>query len=318
MNSQSLTTLRTIAVVSCAYNEESCVAELVRRLRRLANIESSYSFRFILVDNGSTDSTWERFCEETSGDTRFELLKLSRNFGADGGLSAGMSVVNSDACVLMAADLQDPPEMVSQLLRHWEEGYENVYMVVQSRPDSSLTRRIMSQAFYYVLDRMTDGLVPRNVSDFRLVDRKVYTAVRKMPESSQFLRGNFAWVGFKSVGVPGIRPDRHSGTSKASYRAVWRLARVGIVSFSDLPLRLISWIAITSSIVTLGLFAVNIVLKFLLGAPKGFATLISVLLLGFSGISLILAVIAQYVSVLLSEAKSRPRFVISDHLAKHD
>jgi len=309
---------RTIAVVSCAYNEEACVAELVRRLRRLASVEPSYSFRFILVDNGSTDSTWERFCEETSGDANFELLKLSRNFGTDGGLSAGMSVVNSDACVLMAADLQDPPEMVSQLLRHWEAGYENIYMVVQSRPDSSRARRILSQVFYYVLDRMTEGLVPRNVSDFRLVDRKVYLAVREMPESSQFLRGNFAWVGFKSIGVPGIRPDRHDGTSKASFKAVSRLARVGIVSFSDLPLRLITWIAIVSSALTLCLFTANVVLKLLLGAPKGFATLISILLLGFSGVSLILAVIAQYVAVLLAEAKSRPRFLISDRVTQHD
>lgn len=314
---QHETKKKSISVIACAFNEEDCIEELARRLRLLADTEVSYNFQFVLVDNGSSDSTWTKFHNVAANDSRFELVRLSRNFLTDGGLAAGLSLVSSDACVLMAADLQDSPEFIPEFIRKWEQGYENIYMVVQGRPDSSLARRTLSRIFYAIIDRMTNGLIPRNVSDFRLVDRRVYEAVRELPESSQFLRGLFAWVGFKSIGLPSVRPKRHDGESKASFRAVSRLARIGVVSFSDLPLRIITWIALAASTTTLGFFLVNLGLKVLVGAPRGFATITSLLLLGFSGMSLILAVIAQYVAVVLSESKRRPRFLIAERFVRH-
>jgi len=309
---------RSVAVVSCAFNEQDCIAELVQRLQNLTRQESQYQFNFVVVDNGSQDATWSRLVDATAGDSRFQLLQLSRNFGTDGGLSAGLSVVDSDACVLMAADLQDPPEMISDFLRKWESGFENIYMVVTGRPDSSALRRLLSRIFYFIIDRLTAGMVPRGVSDFRLVDKKVYEAVRDLPESSQFLRGMFAWVGFKSAGIPSVRPDRFAGKSKASFRAVLRLARVGVVSFTDIPLRMITWIAIVSSSIAFFLFGVNIILKFVLGAPRGFASLLGFLLLGFGALSFMLAVIAQYLSIVHSEVKSRPTFIVSRQIRQHE
>lgn len=308
---------RGVAIISCAFNEQDCIAELVQRLQNLARLENQYEFNFVIVDNGSQDATWSRLVDATAGDSRFQLLQLSRNFGTDGGLTAGLSVVDSDACVLMAADLQDPPEMIGDFLRKWEAGYENIYMVVTGRPDSGALRRLLSRIFYFIIDRLTAGMIPRGVSDFRLVDRKVYEAVRSLPESSQFLRGMFAWVGFKSVGVPSVRPDRFAGRSKASFRAVSRLARVGVVSFTDIPLRMITWVAIASSSIAFLLFGINVVLKFVLGAPRGFASLLGFLLLGFGALSFMLAVIAQYLSVVHSEVKSRPTFIVSRQIRQH-
>lgn len=306
-----------ISIVSCAFNEQECISQLVHRLQNLARLEGQYEFSFVIVDNGSQDATWSKLVDATAGDSRFHLLQLSRNFGTDGGLTAGLSVVDADACVLMAADLQDPPEMISEFLRKWEEGYENIYMVVTGRPDSSALRRLLSRLFYFIIDRLTAGMIPRGVSDFRLVDRKVYEAVRNLPESSQFLRGMFAWVGFKSVGVPSVRPDRFAGRSKASFRAVSRLARVGVVSFTDIPLRMITWVAIASSSIAFLLFGINVVLKFVLGAPRGFASLLGFLLLGFGALSFMLAVIAQYLSVVHSEVKSRPTYIVSRQIRQH-
>jgi dolichol-phosphate mannosyltransferase len=307
-----------VEVVSCAYNEQNCIEELIKRLQRLAIQENRYDFTFVIVDNGSTDATWSKLLDATAGDSRFRLLQLSRNFGTDGGLAAGLSVVHSDACVFMAADLQDPPEMISDFLRKWEAGYENIYMVVTGRPDSSALRRLLSRLFYFIIDRLTAGMIPRGVSDFRLVDRKVYEAVRSLPESSQFLRGMFAWVGFRSVGVPSVRPERFAGRSKASFGAVLRLARVGVISFTDIPLRMITWVAVASSLSAFILFGVNLVLKLLLGAPRGFASLLGFVLLGFGTLSFMLAVIAQYLSVVHSEVKSRPTFIVSRQIRQQE
>ena len=191
-----------ISIVIPAYNEQECVEELSNRLKNLFAKESSYDFEVIIVENGSGDSTWAKLQQIAKSDTRFKILKLSRNFRMDGGLTAGLDYVSGDACVLMTADLQDPPELISDFLRRWEEGWENIYGVVTKRGGTGPLRRMNSVLFYWVAGKLTDGRLPRNASDFRLVDKKVYETVRSMKERNRFVRGLFAWVGFKSVGIP--------------------------------------------------------------------------------------------------------------------
>ena len=200
-----------VSIVTPAYNESECVDELARRLAAMMDAEPAYDFEVVIVENGSQDDTWEKLIEIRKHDQRFKLLQLARNFRMDGGLTAGLAFVTGDACVLMTADLQDPPELIHEFLRKWEEGYENIYGVVEERRGTGPIRRFNSRAFYWVAGRLTDGRIPRDASDFRLLDRKAYEAVRGMDERNRFVRGLAAWVGFKSVGVPMQRPPRFAG-----------------------------------------------------------------------------------------------------------
>jgi len=233
-------THKLISVVIPAYNESACVDELARRLQGVMDVESGYDFEIIIVENGSQDDTWEKLNVIHEGDRRFKILNLARNFGMDGGLTAGLSYATGDAAVVMTADLQDPPEFISEFLRKWEEGFENIYMVVGERHGTGPLRTFNSKAFYWLAGKLTDGAIPRNASDFRLVDRGVYEAVNSMEERNRFVRGLFAWVGYRSIGIPHERPPRFGGESKAHSLKVLDLAFKGIFAHSNVPLRLIT------------------------------------------------------------------------------
>ena len=175
--------------ISCiipAYNESECVEELARRLAVVFDSEPAYDLDAIVVDNGSTDDTMDKLVAINRADPRFKIVQLSRNFGGmDGGLTAGLNVVDADAAILMAADLQDPPEFIPELIRKWEEGYENVYGVITERRGTGPIRTMNSRLFYWLAGTLTDDRITRNASDFRLVDRKVYEAVRSMEERNR-------------------------------------------------------------------------------------------------------------------------------------
>ena len=229
-----------ISVVIPAYNEEANISELAQRLGAVFDAEPAYEFEAILVENGSEDRTFERALKAREVDPRIKVLQLSRNFRMDGGLTAGLNHASGDAAVLMAADLQDPPELIHQFLRRWEDGYEIVYQIVTDRQGTGPIRRMNSQLFYWVAGRLTDGRIPRNVSDFRLVDRKVYETVNVMEERNRFVRGLFAWVGFSSTGIEHERPPRTGGVSGAHTFGVIDLALKGLFAHSYKPLKLIS------------------------------------------------------------------------------
>jgi dolichol-phosphate mannosyltransferase len=302
-----------ISIIIPAYNEEDCVNELARRLQKVCEVETVYDFQIVIVENGSVDSTWQKLKVIADNDARFMILQLSRNFRMDGGLTAGLEVVGGDACVLMTADLQDPPEMIHQFLRLWEGGWENIYGVLTKREGTGPIRTMNSRLFYWVAGKLTDGRIPKNASDFRLVDKKVYETVREMSERNRFVRGLFAWVGFKSIGIPMERPVRFGGKSNANTFGVIDLAFKGIFANSYKPLKLIS----ISGILLSGFsFLALVPLAFLWifkGVPfAGFGTIVSfsLLVLGFLG--LLLGILSEYVGLIYEEVKQRPNFVISN------
>jgi glycosyltransferase involved in cell wall biosynthesis len=301
-----------ISIIVPAYNESDCVDELARRLTLIFDAEKQYDFECVIIENGSTDDTYEKLLAVHAVDPRFKILQLARNFRMDGGLTAGLSVISGDACVLMTADLQDPPELIPEFLRRWEEGYENVYGVVTERQGTGAIRTFNSKAFYWLANLLTDGRVTKNASDFRLVDRRVYEAVRAMDERNRFVRGLFSWVGFKSLGVPMVRPPRHGGESKAYSLQVIDLAFKGIFAHSYLPLKFISMVGF---LVTIGAFISliwTVVDVWIDGVPfGGYGTLMSTLLLGIGLITLILGVIGEYVALIYEEVKGRPNFIVS-------
>ena len=306
-----------ISLIIPAYNEEECVDELFNRLVKVFATEDKYNFEVIIVENGSIDSTWDKLQAIASKDSRFKILKLSRNFRMDGGLTAGLDFIKGDACVLMTADLQDPPELISEFLRYWEQGYENIYGVITKREGTGPIRTMNSKLFYWLAGKLTDGRIPRNASDFRLVDRKVYLAVRGMTERNRFVRGLFAWAGFNSIGVPMERPPRFGGVSNAHTLKVLDLAFKGIFAHSYKPLRLITVFGFVLSALSFISILPLFFLWLFVGVPfAGFGTLVGLFLLVFGIVSLMLGILSEYVGLIYEEVKSRPNYVVSEFLEK--
>ncbi len=307
--------MKSVTVIVPAYNEEQCVDELTSRLKAVFDSEPDYKWQAVIVENGSTDSTWERLKSISTMNSQFKVLRLSRNFRMDGGLTAGLEYVDSDACILMTADLQDPPELIPAFLRKWEEGYENIYGVVQERQGIGFLRRLNSRLFYKLAGKLSDGEIPENASDFRLVDRKVYETVRTMTERNRFVRGLFAWVGFKSVGVPMTRPPRFAGESNAHSMKVLELAIKGIFAHSYKPLRFISVFGLVLSSISFIALVPLALIWFFVGVPfAGFGSIVALILCGLGMQALMLGIISEYLGLVYEEVKGRPNFVVSEKI----
>jgi len=304
-----------ISIIIPAYNEEECVDELAARLKELFATESQYDFEAIIVENGSIDTTWEKLQKIAAADSRFKILKLSRNFRMDGGLTAGLDYIKGDACVLMTADLQDPPELISEFLRKWEAGWENIYGVVTKRGGTGPIRTLNSKMFYFVADKLTDGRIPKNASDFRLVDKKVYLAIKSMTERNRFVRGLFAWAGFKSIGVPMERPPRFGGVSNAHTFKVIDLAFKGIFAHSYKPLRLITMFGIVLSAISFLTIIPLAIIWITSGVPfAGFGTIVSLFLFVLGILSLMIGILSEYIGLIYEEVKARPNYLVSEIL----
>ena len=306
---------KSIEIIIPAFNEDECIPELGRRLTKVFDENSNYDFKAIIIENGSTDSTYEKLVELSHKDSRFAILKLSRNFRMDGGLTAGLDYARADAVVLMTADLQDPPEVIPEFIKLWEKGYESVYAIVTSRKSSKLLRRINSSLFYLVAGYFTNQLIPRNVSDFRLVDRKVYEVIRSMNERNRFIRGLFAWVGFNSTGIKVDRAERFGGESNADTGKVIDLALKGIFAHSTIPLRLITVLGLSTSIFSVISFGFLLIRLFIYGVPfSGYGILVTLNLFVLGTISLCLGVVAEYLGLVYEEVKARPNYVVSEEI----
>ena len=302
---------RLVSVIVPAYNEADCVDELFTRLADVFDKEQDYDFEAVIVENGSTDGTYSKLLAINGKDPRFKVLKLSRNFRMDGGLTAGLSVIDSDACILMTADLQDLPEQIPALIRKWEEGFENVYGIVTDRQGTGPIRTFNSKAFYWLAGKLTDNRIPKNASDFRLLDRKVYEAVRNMDERNRFVRGLVAWVGFNSVGVEMARPPRFAGESKAYSFQVIDLAFKGIFAHSYIPLRIITVTGVSVSVFSIVAFIALLLRWILVGVPfGGFGTIVTIVLFSFGLLTFMLGIMAEYLGLISEEVKKRPNFVI--------
>lgn len=300
-----------ISVVIPAYNERDNIDELGRRLGEMFDAEVDYDWEAILVENGSTDDTFEKAMALHDRDPRFRVLQLSRNFRMDGGLTAGLNYASGDAAVVMAGDLQDEPEIIPLFLRKWEEGYEVAYQIVTERQGTGPIRRMNSQLFYVVANKLTGGLIPRNVSDFRLVDRKAYETVNTMQERNRFVRGLFAWVGFRSTGVEAPRAPREAGVSGAHTFKVLDLALKGIFAHSYVPLRFIFVFGLVMSLLSFVALIALVIVFVAFGVPfAGFGTIIGVIVLLFGILFTMLGLVAEYVGLIYEEVKQRPNFVV--------
>jgi polyisoprenyl-phosphate glycosyltransferase len=302
---------RRVTVVTSAYNEQECVDELCSRLVALFNRLGSYDFDVIAVDNGSQDETFARLEAWSVRDARFKVVQLVRNFGTDGGLTAGLNFASGDAVVLIAADLQDPPELIEAFLERWEEGYENVYGIITEREGMGRIRRLNSRLFYFVIGRLTEQPIPPDANDFRLLDKAAYQTLLQLDERNRFLRGLTAWSGYRSVGVPFVRPDRFAGESKASTRAVLKFAIRAVFAHSLTPIMAMPVIGAVLFVIGLGSIGVLTIDWFAFGVPfPGFGSIVALLILLFSILVLFLSVIGLYVGLIYQEVRRRPNFLV--------
>jgi dolichol-phosphate mannosyltransferase len=304
-----------ISIVITAYNEAACINALTRRLTQVFDSLPKYNFEALVVDNGSTDNTYTKLLDKNKQDRRFKIIKLSRNFGAQGGITAGLQSATGEAAILMCADLQDTPELIPSFLKKWEEGYDNVYGIVKKRIGTNIIRRTNAKIFYWILENLTGNLIPRNASGYTLIDKKIYTLLNHMHERNRMIRGLIAWAGFKSIGIEYDRENRHAGNSKASTLVVLKLAIHGIFGFSYIPLRIATFLG---GVISICSFTMLLILtgKFLLfGVPfPGFGTIVSLMLLLFGFLFVLLGIIGEYIAMIFEEAKGRPNFVVSEKI----
>ena len=292
------------------FNEEAVLPILLHRLDGLMERLDGPA-EVIIVDDGSRDAGSIVAAARARDDARYRYLALSRNFGHQIAITAGMDVARGDAVVVMDADLQDPPEIVLELASTWRQGYEIVYAQRISREGETRFKQWTAKAFYRFLRAMTNVDIPENVGDFRLVDRKALDAFKAMPERDRFVRGMFGWMGFRQVAVPFHRASRAAGKTHYPLAKMVRLAFDGIVSFSDMPLRLALWLGVIVSACSLA-FGGWVLIEALLNAQfvAGWASMV-VLLSLLSGVNLLMTgIVGLYVGRIHSEVKNRPLYVV--------
>lgn len=307
---------KSLDIITSAYNEEECLPELFKRLNTVAEVEPNYKFRFIVIDNGSQDATWSLIKEKSQSDSRFTGIKLSRNFALDAAFTCGLDKAESDVAIIMTSDLQDPPEAIPLLLRQYENGYDQVLAKITNRGTVPLVRRKLSNSFYKIANFMTGGLLPKSVSDFRLVSRSCYEAIRTLRESHRFIRGLGSWVGFNTTNIEIERPPRFAGESKWLGTSLIRVIVQGfqsIFAYSTLPLAWISIFGVFSCLLSIISLTGLTIFWVLSGVPfAGFGSIIAAIVLCFSITILVLGVIAQYIGLIYEEVKHRPLYLVSE------
>lgn len=268
-------------------------------------------FEIVFVNDGSRDDTLARLLSRSAGDRRIRIVNLSRNFGKEAALTAGLDHARGDVLIPIDIDLQDPPDLVSAFMTRWREGYDIVYGVRSTRLADTAAKRMSANWFYWVFNSLSPVRIPANVGDFRLVDRRAVEVLRQLPERNRFMKGLFAWVGFNSIGVPYERPQRAAGSTKFNFWRLWNFALDGVVSFSTAPLRAWFYVGVVIATVSIlyALFIITRVLIFGIDTPGYASLLIAVLLMGAIQL-LSLGIIGEYLGRLFLEVKGRPIYVV--------
>jgi dolichol-phosphate mannosyltransferase len=301
-----------ISIVTPLYNESANVDELARRLAAVFDpYKDRYDFEVIAVENGSVDDTYEKLLAVRARDARWKVIQLSRNFLMEGGMTAGLSAAQGDAAVIMASDLQDPPELIPRFIEKWEEGYENIFQVINRRPDESRFRRFCAATFYRIINAVSDTPVPRNASDFRLVDRLVYQAFNALRERNRMVRAMWGFLGFRSCGIEAERAPRHGGRSSYNFLLFAAFAMRGILSSSNVPLKAIPFFGAACAAFSFVILAGVVVRAYLYGVPfDGFGTITGLMLMLFGFLFLLLGLVSEYVGMIYNETRRRPSFIV--------
>ncbi|WP_369930754.1 glycosyltransferase family 2 protein [Xanthomonas sp. NCPPB 2632] len=299
-----------LAIVVPAYNEAQVIDEFHARMGTVLDGLAADA-RIIYVDDGSRDDTWALIEAIAQRDARVVALRLSRNFGKEAAMTAGLDAADADAVVVIDADLQDPPELIPTLVARWQEGFDVVYATRGERDGETRFKRFTSAAFYRVMERVADTPLPRDTGDFRLLSRRAVEALGGLRERQRFMKGLFAWIGYRQTSVVYHRDARHAGVTKWNYWRLGNLAVEGITSFSTAPLRIATWIGVSAALLAF-LYGLWVLLKVCLwGDPvRGYPTLLVVILFLGGAQLLALGVIGEYIGRTYAESKRRPLYYV--------
>ena len=307
-----------LSVVIPVFNEASNIGPLCGRLLPVLD-RVAPAWEIVFVDDGSADDTLAAIRARHAADPRIRAVSFSRNFGKEVAIAAGLDHARGAAVVIMDADLQHPPEVIEAFVARWREGYAMVYGQRRDREGESAVKRGFARLFYRLFDRFGETRLPEGAGDFRLIDRKAVEVLKSLPERARFTKGLYAWIGFRSVGVPFTVEERRHGTTKWSFRKLFRFAFDGITSFSTVPLRV--WTYLGGIIAALAFAAaLFFIVRTLLFGPDvpGYASLI-VSVMFFSGIQLMsLGIIGEYVGRIFAEVKRRPLYVVAERVGEDE
>lgn len=303
-----------LSVVVPAYNEESVLPEFHRRISAALDELNADRCEIVYVNDGSCDGTLSCMQRLRDQDPRVSVLDLSRNFGKEIAMTAGLDHARGDAVLVIDADLQDPPELIHEMVKLWREGYDNVYGKRTGREGETILKRITAHAFYRVIQAFSRIQIPEDTGDFRLLSRRAVDSLRLLREQHRFMKGLYAWIGYRSIAVPYRRNARAAGQTKWNYWKLWNFALEGITSFSSVPLRVATYFGLLVAAVAF-VFALWVVFKTLAFGEdvQGFPTImVTILFLG--GVQLMaIGVLGEYIGRMFDESKARPLYLVNEY-----
>ena len=307
-----------ISILIPAYNEQEVLGLLFERLGKLAEDNKNYDFEFFFVNDGSRDKTYEIIRKQSEHDKRVAYINLSRNFGKETAMLAGFDHVRGDATVIIDADLQDPPELIPQMIEYWEQGYDDVFARRRSRAGENWLKKQTSRWYYKILQNSTRIPIQIDTGDFRLLDRRCIEALKQFRESERYTKGMFSWIGYKKKEILYDRDPRAAGETKWNYSKLVNLAIDGITSFTTAPLRITTYIGTLVSLVAF-IYIAYLLIRPLFGVPTvpGYASTLAVILF-LGGVQLLsLGIIGEYIGRIFNETKQRPLYFVEEYHESH-
>lgn len=312
--------MKKISVIVPMYFEEAVVSECYKRLKEVLTNLNDYNYEIIFVDDGSRDQTLSILEKIAMVDKNIKVISLSRNFGHQAAVQAGLKLSSGDAVIIIDADLQDPPELIPQMISLWENGNDVIYAKRKSREGETKFKLFSAKMFYNILNDLSDVSIPKDTGDFRLADRKVVDVINSLPEHNKFFRGLFSWVGFKQAPIEYERKERFAGETKYPLNKMIKLAKDGIFSFSTKPLKFVTKLGIVSIFISI-LILIYSILSFIFDWNNLTAgwTSIMVTVTFFAGVQLIsLGMISEYIGRIYDESKNRPSYIINKKINFED
>ena len=306
--------MKKISLIIPTYNEQESLPFLFDRLNQVTQKIENYEFEFLFVNDGSKDKSLEIIKEQRKIDNRVSYVDFSRNFGKEIAMIAGLDYVTGDAVIFIDADLQDPPELIFEFIKYWEQGYDDVYAKRKSRKGETFLKKFTSKMYYKVLQKVAGIEIQKDTGDFRLLDRRCVNALKKLRESQRCTKSMFSWIGYKKKEVLYDREPRIAGKTKWNYRKLIDLAIDGITSFTTSPLRLSTYISIPTFLLLAGYFIYVIAKCFVIKVPIQAFQAIILLILFFSGVQILLfGIIGEYLGRIFLETKNRPLYLVNEY-----
>ena len=306
--------MKKISIIIPAYNEEEALPALMERITKFADDTKDYDFEFLFVNDGSKDRTIELIKEYREKDKRVCYVDFARNFGKETAMKAGIDYATGNAVVFLDADLQDPPEVITEMIKYWEEGYDDVYAQRNSRKGETWMKKFTSKMYYKVLQDLTNVPIQKDTGDFRLLDRRCVNALKVMKESQRNSKSMFSWIGYKKKAIFYDRDPRVAGKTKWNYSKLINLAIDGITSFTTSPLRISTFIAIPTFLVLFVYFIYVIAKSFIVHQPIQAFQATILLILFFSGIQIMLfGIVGEYLGRIFNETKNRPLYLVNEY-----